>query len=148
MKRPVLQQSVKVALGQAALPVGVLTFNKDGTRESSTFAYHEAWLTEHGQWRLAPAFDINPFPDKDPELKLWLNEDYGPVDSIEAVVSAAGYFRLGADEAKRVLGEVYNAARDWKRVAKSAPVGMTDDDLGAFAPAFENEQMEVAATLL
>jgi serine/threonine-protein kinase HipA len=40
-------------------------------------------------------------------LKLWLNEDYGPVDSIEAVVSAAGYFRLGADEAKRVLGEVY-----------------------------------------
>ena len=105
-------------------------------------------MTEHGQWRLAPAFDINPFPDKDPELKLWLNEDFGPADSIEAVVSAAGYFRLGADEAKRVLGEVYNAARDWKRVAKSAPVGMTDDDLGAFAPAFENEQMDVAATLL
>ena len=25
-----------------------------------------------GQWRLAPAFDLNPFPDKDRELKTWL----------------------------------------------------------------------------
>jgi serine/threonine-protein kinase HipA len=35
MKRPVLQQSVKVALGQAALPVGVLTFNIDAVHEKA-----------------------------------------------------------------------------------------------------------------
>ena len=29
------------------------------------------------QWRLSPAFDLNPFPDKDPESKTWLSEDTG-----------------------------------------------------------------------
>jgi serine/threonine-protein kinase HipA len=125
-----------------------LVFNLLITNVDDHLQNHGFLHVEHGQWRLAPAFDINPFPDKDAELKLWLNEDYGPVDSIEAVMNEATYFRLGADEAKRVLGEVCRAVRDWKRVAKSALVGMTDDDLDAFEPAFENEQMKVAAALL
>lgn len=102
----------------------------------------------HGQWCLAPAFDINPFPDKDQELKLWLDEAYGPVDSIEAVVGRAGYFRLDAAAARRVLSEVYTAIRNWKRVATSADVGMSAQDLDDFAPSFENEQMRVTETLL
>ncbi|MFM0097295.1 type II toxin-antitoxin system HipA family toxin [Paraburkholderia nemoris] len=125
-----------------------LVFNLLITNVDDHVQNHGFLHVEHGQWRLAPAFDVNPFPDKDPELKLWLNEDYGPVDSIEAVVNEAGYFRLDAGEAKRVLGEVYKAVRDWKRVARSAPVGMTDDDLDAFQPAFENGQLTVAASLL
>ncbi|MEZ0603699.1 type II toxin-antitoxin system HipA family toxin [Paraburkholderia sp. IW21] len=124
-----------------------LVFNLLITNVDDHVQNHGFLHVEHGQWRLAPAFDINPFPDKDPELKLWLNEDYGPVDSIEAVLNEARYFRLAADEAKRVLGEVYNAVRGWKRVAKSAPVGMTDEDLDAFEPAFENKQMAAAALL-
>ena len=125
-----------------------LVFNLLITNVDDHVQNHGFLHVEHGQWRLAPAFDINPFPDKDPELKLWLNEDYGPVDSIEAVMNEARYFRLSADEAKRILDEVRNAVSDWKRVAKSAPVGMTDDDLDAFQPAFENEQIKVAAALL
>jgi serine/threonine-protein kinase HipA len=101
-----------------------------------------------GQWRLAPAFDINPFPDKDQELKLWLDESYGPVDSITAVVDRAGYFRLDAAAARRVLGQVYTAVRGWRQVATSAEVGMSPRDLEDFAPAFENEQMRIAETLL
>jgi serine/threonine-protein kinase HipA len=38
------QQTVRVALGQVARPAGTLTYNKDGTRENSTFAYDHAWL--------------------------------------------------------------------------------------------------------
>ncbi|MFM0054974.1 type II toxin-antitoxin system HipA family toxin [Paraburkholderia phytofirmans] len=124
-----------------------LVFNLLITNVDDHVQNHGFLHVEHGQWRLAPAFDINPFPDKDPELRLWLNEDYGPVDSIEAVMNEARYFRLSADEAKRILDEVRNAVSDWKRVAKSAPVGMTDDDLDAFQPAFENEQTKVAAAL-
>ncbi|PRY05204.1 type II toxin-antitoxin system HipA family toxin [Paraburkholderia sp. BL25I1N1] len=124
-----------------------LVFNLLITNVDDHVQNHGFLHVEHGQWRLAPAFDINPFPDKDSELKLWLNEDYGPVDSIEAVMNEAPYFRLSADEAKRILNEVRNAVRDWKRVAKSAPVGMTDDDLDAFQPAFENEQVKVATAL-
>jgi serine/threonine-protein kinase HipA len=30
--------------------------------------------THHGRWRLAPAFDLNPFPDRVRELKTWISE--------------------------------------------------------------------------
>ena len=57
----------------------------------------------HEQWRLAPAFDVNPFPDKDQELKTWLSETTGPVSSIEEVVRIAGYFWLKPDQALHPL---------------------------------------------
>ncbi len=53
----------------------------------------------HGQWRLAPAFDVNPMPDKDRELKTWLTEDSDPTGSVEEAVAAAGHFRLARDAA-------------------------------------------------
>ncbi|MGT2493580.1 hypothetical protein ACU4GD_31595 [Cupriavidus basilensis] len=89
-----------------------------------------------------------PLPDKDQELKPWLDEAYGPVDSIQAVVGMAGYFRLDAAAIQRVLGDVCRAVEGWKTMAKSAAVGMSTLDLDDFAPAFENEQMRIAKTLL
>ncbi|MDG0024804.1 type II toxin-antitoxin system HipA family toxin [Trinickia sp. Y13] len=125
-----------------------LAFNLLITNVDDHVQNHGFLHVEHGQWRLAPAFDINPFPDKDQELKLWLTEDSGPVDSIEDVVRMARYFRLSDDDAKRVLTEVCTAIQNWKAIAKSARVGMTDDDLDAFSPAFENEQMRIATGVL
>lgn len=125
-----------------------LVFNLLITNVDDHVQNHGFLHIEHGQWRLAPAFDLNPFPDKDPELKLWLDEDSGPVDSIAAVLDSAGYFRLSPEDATRILGEVHRAVKDWQRMARSAAVGMTDDDLDAFAPAFENAQMAAAAALL
>ena len=125
-----------------------LAFNLLITNVDDHVQNHGFLHVEHGQWRLAPAFDINPFPDKDQELKLWLDESYGPVDSIEAVVQAAGYFRLDASAVHRVLGKVHKAIKDWKSVAKRAEVGMSARDIEDFAPAFENEQMRIAKTLL
>ncbi|MBN3788857.1 type II toxin-antitoxin system HipA family toxin [Burkholderia sp. Ac-20353] len=125
-----------------------LAFNLLITNVDDHVQNHGFLHVEHGQWRLAPAFDINPFPDKDPELKLWLTGDSGPVDSIADVLDIASYFWLSEDDAKRALAEVCAAVRNWKAIAKSAPVGMNNDDLDAFAPAFENGQMRVAADLL
>jgi len=125
-----------------------LAFNLLITNVDDHVQNHGFLHVEHGQWNLAPAFDINPFPDKDQELKLWLDENYGPVDSIEAVVQAAGYFRLDAPAVQRVLGKVHKAIKDWKSVAKRAEVGMSERDIEDFAPAFDNEQMRIAKTLL
>lgn len=125
-----------------------LAFNLLITNVDDHVQNHGFLHVEHGQWRLAPAFDINPFPDKDQELKLWLDEAYGPVDSIEAVVRVAGYFRLDAPDVQRVLGDLYTTIKVWKTVAKSVAVGMSDQDLDDFAPAFDNEQMRIAKTLL
>jgi serine/threonine-protein kinase HipA len=125
-----------------------LAFNLLITNVDDHVQNHGFLHVEHGQWRLAPAFDINPFPDKDPELKLWLTGDSGPVDSINDVMHAASYFWLSEADARRVLNEVCAAILNWKAIAKSAPVGMSSDDLDAFAPALENEQMRVAMKLL
>lgn len=125
-----------------------LTFNLLITNVDDHVQNHGFLHVEYGQWRLAPAFDIIPFPDKDQELKLWLDEASGPVNSIEEVVARANYFRLDAAAVQRVLGEVYAAVLAWRSVARSAAVGMSERDLDDFAPAFENEQMRVAKTLL
>jgi len=102
----------------------------------------------HGQWRLAPAFDVNPFPDKDQELKTWLSENTGPVSSIEDVVRVADYFWLKPDRALRILEQVCMAIHSWRDLARTAAVGMVPRDLSDFAPAFEHAQMRQAARLL
>ena len=43
---------------------------------------------ERGLWRLAPAFDVNPFPDRVRELKTWVSVETGPEAIIEALLSA------------------------------------------------------------
>ena len=102
----------------------------------------------HGLWRLAPAFDLNPFPDKDQELKTWLTEDTGPVSSIKDVVRVAAQFWLNREQALDILRQVCDAVESWRVVALTSVVGMEPHDLDDFAPAFEHEQMRQAATLL
>ena len=68
----------------------------------------------NGLWRLAPAFDLNPFPDKDRESKTWLSEDSGPITSIETLLEKAACFYLAAPEALAVLAEVYGAVAGWR----------------------------------
>jgi serine/threonine-protein kinase HipA len=74
----------------------------------------------HDQWRLAPAFDLNPFPDRVRELKTWISEEHGPDASIEALMSVTPYFRIELSRAKNILAEVENAVSYWRRVAYSA----------------------------
>lgn len=92
----------------------------------------------HGQWRLAPAFDLNPFPDKDPESKTWLSEDTGPITSIDQLLQQAARFELSATQAQAILVEVISAVKCWEDVALTPEVGMRPSDIDDFAPAFTN----------
>jgi len=91
-----------------------------------------------GLWRLAPAFDLNPFPDRARELKTWISEDTGPEASIEALMSVTAYFRIPKKRAQDVLGEVEQAVAAWRRQGTS--LGMTRRELDAFADAFEHNE--------
>ena len=64
---------------------------------------------DRGQWRLAPAFDVNPFPDRVRELKTWVSEDAGPEATIEALMSVLPYFRISTPRARQMLREVERA---------------------------------------
>lgn len=101
-----------------------------------------------GLWRLAPAFDINPFPDKDRESKTWLSEQDGPITDVGMLLARASYFALDAVQALAVLGEVHAAVSNWRQVALSLEVGLRAAELDDFMPAFEHEQMDAAAALL
>jgi len=97
---------------------------------------------DRGLWRLAPAFDINPFPERLRELKTWISEDTGPEATVEALMSVAPYFRISPDKAKEILAAVENAVAGWRDEARA--VGMSSADIDSFADAFEHPERVAA----
>jgi serine/threonine-protein kinase HipA len=93
----------------------------------------------NGQWRLCPAFDLNPFPDKDPESKTWLSEGSGPITSIEQLMGQSARFELSQPQAQAILDEVAVAVRRWKGVAASPELGLQAHEIKDFTPAFESK---------
>ena len=91
----------------------LLITNVDDHLQNHAFLYEG-----NGQWRLAPAFDLNPFPDKDRESKTWLSPETGPIESLQMLLEHANYFGLGAPVAAlEVLREVVSALSNWRVVA-------------------------------
>lgn len=106
---------------------------------------HSFLHTEAGQWRLSPAFDVNPFPERARELKTWITEDTGPAASIDALLSAAPYFGVTATRAAVIIGDVERAVATWRMVGVG--LGLNPADLDAFADAFEHGERAVAQRL-
>ena len=96
----------------------------------------------HGQWRLAPAFDINPFPERVRDLKTWISEETGPEATIEALLSVIAYFRIPPARAKEILGETERAVAGWRNTGQA--LGMTQRELEQFAEAFEHPERQAA----
>lgn len=99
-----------------------------------------------GQWRLSPAFDINPFPDRQRELKTWISEEAGPAASINALMAAAPYFQLDKDRAIQILAEVEHACSTWR--IKGRDLGMSNVELDQFADAFEHHERTVVRSIV
>jgi serine/threonine-protein kinase HipA len=97
---------------------------------------------EHGLWRLAPAFDINPFPDRTRELKTWVSQESGPEATIAALLSVTAYFRISASRAKKILGEVERAVGGWRKHGRA--LGLAERELETFAEAFEHPERAAA----
>jgi serine/threonine-protein kinase HipA len=100
-----------------------------------------------GKWRLAPAFDVNPFPDKDRESKTWLSEASGPITSIEQLLSEAGYFGFTRREAEAAAGDIALKLAHWRELGTSADIGLSHKELDELAPAFEHEDSAAARAL-
>jgi len=98
--------------------------------------------TRHGQWSLAPAFDINPFPERVRELKTWVSEEAGPEATIEALLSVIAYCRIPLARAKEILGETERAIAGWRDTGQA--LGMTNRELEQFADAFEHPERQAA----
>ena len=95
-----------------------------------------------GLWRLAPAFDINPFPERLRELKTWISEETGPEATIDALMSVIAYFRIPSARAQAILAEVEGAVSTWREVGSG--LGMTQAELDQFVDAFEHRERDAA----
>ena len=124
-----------------------MVFNLLITNVDDHLQNHGVLHTGGGKWRLAPAFDLNPMPDKDRELKTWLSIDAGPLSHVDDAVAAAGLFRLTAAQTRTHLAKICSALRGWKRLAAGAAVGMTPAEIRAFEPAFSHAEFRRAQVL-
>lgn len=98
----------------------------------------------NNQWRLAPAFDVNPFPDRAKESKTWLSEETGPITSLRQLINGCTYFGLKRERAEEDAAAMATTLAGWRTVAVSRDVGLTDAELETFAPAFDHEQARMA----
>jgi serine/threonine-protein kinase HipA len=103
----------------------VLTMHRDDHLRNHGF------LREPAGWRLAPAFDLNPTPDK-PEHELSLDGAIHAGD-IEVVIETAPFYRLSTTGASSIVTEVRGALRAWRTVAAGADLGAAEMDVLAEA---------------
>jgi len=101
----------------------------------------------HDLWRLAPAYDLNPFPDRQgQDLKTCISEATGPQASIENLCAAARGFGLKMPRVKEVLREVDSAVGTW--ASMGAKLGLNRRELDQFSPAFEHQERAVVKKLV
>lgn len=120
-----------------------LITNVDDHLQNIGFLY-----VDKNQWKLSPSFDVNPFPDKDRESKTWLSEDTGPITSVAQLLEHASKFQLNEQQAIGVLAEVVKAVKQWRDVALTGDIGLTQAELEDLAPAFEHAGLDEASAFL
>lgn len=105
----------------------VLIGNLDDHLRNHGFLYDD-----NNQWRLAPAYDLNPVPveEKARELTTWISDE-GPQADTSLAMTAAPYFALNANEAETILDEVSAALVGWEDTA--AKLGMSRADIAVYA---------------
>ena len=84
-------------------------------------------------WRLAPAFDVNPTPDK-VEQALAIDET-DPRPSLATLRETAPLYRLDAAAAADIEAQVRSAVSSWRRVAGA--LGLGARELEALAEVLE-----------
>lgn len=94
---------------------------------------HGFLRTSSAGWSLAPAFDINPDPRRRGVLSTAIDFD-DPTASFDLLRSVAREFRLSADQAEAMLGEVSSAVGGWREAAVAFGIGR--EDIEVMAPAF------------
>ena len=116
-----------------------LIFNLLITNVDDHLQNHGFLHATNGHWRLSPAFDINPFPDKDRESKVWLSDEDGPITNTRMLLARCREFALTPEAAQKVRDEVQAAVAGWREVAMSPEVGLTQKELRGFEGAFVAE---------
>ena len=96
-----------------------------------------------GGWVLSPAYDLNPTPVDVKARILTTNIDLDEgTCSVELLQDTAGFFALGARQARAIIREVAEVSRTWRAVAEE--VSARRAEITRMASAFEHEDLQAA----
>jgi len=116
----------------------VLISNVDDHLRNHAFLYLGS-----SNWRLSPAYDLNPTPtDIRPRILSTAIDLIDPTASIELALEVAPYFDLALKEAKEILKEVATAASTWRKEA--ANLKIKQKEIERMASAFEHQDLQKA----
>lgn len=77
---------------------------------------NHGFLHTQSGWRLSPAFDMNPNPDKGEHALTWDGAHAAP--DIDALGATHDFYRLTRGEAFGIVSEVVAAVADWQALAR------------------------------
>jgi serine/threonine-protein kinase HipA len=78
---------------------------------------NHGFLRVEDGWQLAPAFDVNPNPDKDHHVLAIDGDDPSPDSGL--LLAVADYYRVTGKEVGRVVEQVRAAVRGWEERARA-----------------------------
>ena len=116
----------------------ILVGNTDDHLKNHGFLY-----VRDGLWRLSPAFDINPQPQRHRHMETGISPLSGFEPSITAAIEQSPLFGIEETAARnlaRTMAQIVHA--QWKPCLRQQ--GLRDPTLAAYAPAFEHVEMETA----
>lgn len=99
---------------------------------------NHGFLVLDNEWRLSPAFDINPSTDK-PGLSLNIDMEDSSL-SFELAKSVGEFFQLTNERMDSILIEIKEGVGQWKNIAKR--IGIPASEQALMAPAFKLPSLE------
>lgn len=119
-----------------------IAFNMLVTNTDDHLRNHAFLQTGGNQWRLAPAFDLNPDPDAgdQPHLHTAI-DDYSTEADVELLLEIAPLMRVGS-EARSILRELADVVGRWKDAAHR--VGLDAAEQKRMSPAFDHDRLVAA----
>lgn len=94
---------------------------------------NHGFLHDGTGWRLSPAFDLNPMPEKS-EHELAFDDARTKIADLEGITATARHYRLKAEQAAAIISEVKGAVSAWRQIANE--VGIDRDEQELVAEAF------------
>lgn len=119
----------------------ILVSNRDDHLKNHGFIY-----VGGNQWRLSPAFDINPSPSRHRVLETGIIQGGSFEASLDLALEACEFFDVKPQIAEQEAGKMARIIADnWKQVLREQ--GSSGDELRAYAKAFEHVEAEKALSL-
>lgn len=123
-----------------------ITFNILASNLDDHLKNHGFLHDRENGWRLSPAYDLNPAPQRHRMLKTAIADPLDPSASLELLLEHAFYFDLNQDEAVHMVsGMAETIQSGWEHLARE--VGMTRVEIHAYRDAFDHAEASFALAL-